>query len=110
MAGVSPDTGFNYGEFAVAMAMLVGLMAVGYVVMALIRRKLRLQQQAALEQPFTLDQLREWYKQGQLTQDEYERAKAKMAQRLGLGEEAAKGENPASSQPDTENENGTSSS
>ena len=100
----------DYGELALAAAALAGMMALGYLVLALVKRRLGREQQAVFSQPFTLDQLRGLYQNGQLTEAEYERAKAKMAQRYGVGQGACKTAGLDLDKGDAPNQDGTSSS
>jgi hypothetical protein len=110
LADVLSIADWGYNVVMLGVWVLIGLVAFHYVIVTLIRRKLARQQQAASEQPFTLDELRDLYRQGQLTQAEYERAKARMAQRYGVGEGDVKAADPGPGQADVADQDGTSSS
>lgn len=59
------------------LAAVVGVAAVVFIV-----RRLTSAAQAPVQEPFTLDDLRKLHQQGQLSDEEFERAKAKIAVRL----------------------------
>lgn len=90
----------DFGELVAALSALLALMVAGYVGVILVRRRFRQTQQPMPTEAFTLDQLRELHASGQLTEAEYERARAKMAERLSIGEPdgAAADEDPPGGQ------------
>lgn len=59
------------------LAAVVGVAAVVFII-----RRLTSASQAPAQEPFTLDDLRQLHQQGQLSDEEFERAKAKIAVRL----------------------------
>ncbi|NQU76977.1 MAG: SHOCT domain-containing protein [Planctomycetes bacterium] len=83
-----PAAVVNYRELVIAAAVLVAVMVLGCVGVILLGRRFRSSRRTPFEQPFTLDQLRTLYQQGQMTQAEFERTKAAMARRFSEGHPA----------------------
>lgn len=65
---------------------IVALLAIlfgGFVVVVLIRRYARtMTAQTTQQEPFTLDQLRQLHQRGELSDEQYERARDRMVERL----------------------------
>ena len=95
-------------DLAIAVSALVVVLVVGSVGVVFVRWRLRKMQQDVTAEPFTLEQLRKLYQRGELTEQEYARAKDKMAGRVGLDAEVD--HNLAERQKNLRSEEGTSSS
>ena len=65
----------DYGKLAIAGGLLLILMVLAYVGIMLLRRRLYGSKPQQFGGAFTLDDLRSLHQQGQLTQEEYERAR-----------------------------------
>jgi len=74
------DTGLR--SLMVSSAVLLGLVLLGCAGVYLVRWWLKNGSQPADNEPFTLDQLRSLYRAGDLSEDEYGRAKSKLLARV----------------------------
>ena len=72
-------------ELTVAAAIMCAGMIVAFVGVVFIRRRYQKTQQLNDQQPFTLDSLRQIHRLGQITDEEFAKAKQQMIQQLGLG-------------------------
>ena len=100
--------GENFGDLAWAIAGLIAALVAGVVVLEVARRRYRKMLQNTSPEPFTLDQLRQLYRQGQLTELEFERAKTRIIQHFGAP--APKPAPPDGGGPGGAGREGTSSS
>lgn len=74
----------DLSQVMLAVAALVVVLVVGLVGVILVRWRFRKMQQDVSAEPFTLEQLRELHRRGELTEQEYARAKAGLIDRVGL--------------------------
>ena len=88
----------DYGKLAIASGLLIILMVLAYVGIMLLRQRLYESKPQQLGGAITLDGLRSLYQQGQLTQEEYERARQQMIARFDLS-----GSSESSKSADEEN-------
>ncbi|MFT3784726.1 MAG: hypothetical protein QM770_00985 [Tepidisphaeraceae bacterium] len=90
LAQAQGSTG-NYGALFTALLMVLALALVGIVLLALVRRKVR-NLDATGGADFTLSDLRRLKESGQISNEEFERAKARMVafSHAKMAEEAAK--------------------
>jgi hypothetical protein len=77
--GLVTATQSVHGDVILAVVALVIVVAAGAVALAVVRRRAQnIMQQNQSPQAFTLDQLRQLHKDGQLTETEFQRAKAQV--------------------------------
>ena len=77
--------GGKYVELVTIGGIFIAVLLLAGLVVLLLRRRLRDGQPAACHEPFTLEHLRTLHRQGQLSDEEFERAKARMIQHMGAG-------------------------
>jgi len=80
MSGLPIAARWDYRGVLVAGAVLIVLILVGAAGLMLLRRRIRNTRQAASPKAFTLDELRGLHRRGLISDQEYERAKARMVQ------------------------------
>ncbi len=80
-----------YGDLVIACAALIGLMIAAAIGVYAVGRWMRRKPQGASAEPLTLEDLRSLYSGGQLSDEEFETAKARMIARL-TGREVPGGE------------------
>ena len=74
----------GYRQLAIGSAVLVGLMICAFYGVAILRRRLKSKPPSSPQQAFTLHNLRQLHQQGQLSDEEYDRAKAHMISQYGV--------------------------
>ena len=72
----------DWKELILLIAGLLAIIVVGVTILVVLRHRAQDLRQAASPEPFTLEQLRQLYSQGQLTEAEFQRAKAKIIERM----------------------------
>lgn len=77
----APDASRLFSDLLPWLGLLIAMVVIGGIVLYLIRRSLNRPDGAAAE-PFTLEDLRRMRAQGQMTDDEFEKARAAMIGRL----------------------------
>lgn len=71
-----------FARILIPCVVLIGLIIVAWIVVALVRRRTSASDlETASNMPFTLDALRRMHAEGKLTDDEFDRAKARMLHR-----------------------------
>ena len=83
----------NYGQLFVWCLILIAVLVVGFVLVAWVKRRMQ-HQDIPQSVGFTLADLRELHRSGKISDQEYEKARGKMAAALKARETRGKTENP----------------
>ena len=94
---------FEFGKLAVPIAILAGMLLVAFVIVSWVRKRLKEPEQP-VSAGFTLSDLRQLHKSGQMSDEEFERAKAKVveAARRATERQAAHEAGPATDVKNTD--------
>ncbi len=79
----------HWNELILVVIALLLVIVAGVIVLTILRRRAQNNQQLMSGEPFTLEQLRQLYNQRQLTESEFQRAKAILIERIRGSAEAA---------------------
>ncbi len=85
----------DYGKLVVGCTILLLAMVSGFVGVFILRRRLRDCTPQASAESFSLQDLRQLHREGQLSDEEFERAKAQMVAHLGPGGRSEGNEGPS---------------
>ena len=75
----------NYAQLALAAGLLMVLLVVGYIGVSMLRRWLRRGLADRTAMPFSLADLRTMHREGQLSDEEFNRAREQILARFGAG-------------------------
>lgn len=82
----------DYAGLALAAGLLVVLLVVGYIGVSMLRRWMRRGPVERTAMPFTLEDLRTMHRDGQLSDEEFNRARERLLARFGASDVVASGE------------------